>query len=161
MSTHDEIGRLVHVATRRFRGGDLVMDTATLHARCPWNKGLLASQKQSGLCSLRLPNKRRARSCRSSQSCEGAAAAYITEPQRPLRAERPLPLSAVSGYRSQSPKRWRSARQIVHHTRRYRDLRLTVYKGLSLRLNRPMRTRANMTVNNNDPSGVVDGVCAV
>lgn len=38
---------------------------------------------------------------------------------------------------------------------------LTVYKGLSLRLNRPMSMRHNMTVNNNGPSGVVDGVCAV
>ncbi len=161
MSTHDEIGRLVPcgdetVAWRRFGYG-------RRHTACTLSleQRHSSSQKQSGLCSFRLPNKRRARSCRSFHSCEGAAAASIAEPQKPLRAERPLPLSAESGYRAQPPKRWRSARQIVHHTRRYRDLRLTVYKGLSLRLNRPMSTRPNMTVNNNDPSGVVDGVCAV
>lgn len=71
------------------------------------------------------------------------------------------PPRAESGYRSQPPTRRRSSRQIVRHTRWHRDLRLTVYKGLSLRLNRSMSTRPNMTVNNNAPSGVVDGVCAV
>ena len=41
-----------------------------------------------------------------------------------------------------------------------RVLWLAVYNTLSLRLNGAMSKQHHTTVNNNGPSGVVDGVCA-